>query len=118
MQRKLFIFLFFFLIFLFITPVLAQDEDETNILDWPQGISDQLGIPVFASKMLLCSIFLFMFTFPLMLIRRVNVLVASATVILVMGFLVGVGWMDYWFLLVIVLLIGGMWSMKMKGWLG
>lgn len=116
MNRKYIPIIILLLLTLFVGHVYAQDDDTVNLLELPKRIANALDIPEFAGQMLVCSVFLFTFLLPIAIFTR-NLLVTLLVGFCLMGFFIAVGWMPYWILLIIVLLISAMYSGKIKEWI-
>lgn len=97
--------------------VYAQEDDSVNLLDLPSHLANALGIPEFSAELLTCSVFMLMFLLPIAIFSKGNLLLILLIGFLQLGFFVAVGWMDFWFILVIGLIVAGLWSSKMKGWI-
>lgn len=113
MNRKTTIPLFFLFILSLIYPVYASEGENVNIMQLPEKLSEALGIPVFASQLLLCSIFLFMFLLPLAIWGKTSlpVIIVGFSV---MGTLIALGWLPYWFLLIISLIVALIYAKEIK----
>lgn len=103
----------------FVSKVYAVDETgKVNLLDLPQKLADALGIPLFAAQILTCLIFLFIFLLPIAIFCKRNpTIIAIIVCVPLLGFFVAVGWLSYWVLLVIVLILAAMYSGKIKEWI-
>jgi len=117
MHRSLLLSLLFLCLMSFVSSVYADDEaDNVNIMDLPSKLSDAIGVPVFASQLLISSIFLFAFLLPCSIWGGENPLPTIIIGFCIMGFLIAVSWMPYWFLFVIALIIALMFGGRMKDW--
>ena len=98
--------------------VYAQNEEEgeVNLLELPNRLSEMLGIPLSAGKLLACTIFTAMFLLPIAIFSKGNMLLSAIVGLVLLGFFITIGWLDFWFILVICLLIAGLWSGKIKEW--
>ncbi|MEM3629100.1 MAG: hypothetical protein QXE06_06990 [Candidatus Bathyarchaeia archaeon] len=120
MKRKYFVLLMFAFFFLsFVFKVYAIDQnDKINLLDLPAKLADALGIPLFAGQILACLIFLFIFLLPVVVFSKRNpTLIALLVGVPLLCFFVAVGWLHYWILLVIILLVAVLYSGKVKEWI-
>lgn len=113
-----------FLIF-WISPVLADDGD-IQMLNLPEMLTDRLGLPdtadYFAGKLLASTIFLSLFMVPtLFACNKFNKEPLLPTVfvgILSFGFCIAIGWLEYWFLLIVCLIVALMFAGRMRDWIG
>jgi len=96
--------------------ISEPDNESVNLLDIPKHLAKALGISEYAGKLLasLCLITIFML--PTMIWSR-NIYVMLFIGLTCLGFCVAIGWLDFWFMLVICLIVAGLWSGKMRGWL-
>jgi len=95
----------------------ADDEGNFDLAAVPQALADRLNISLFASQTLIAVIFLCMTMFPTLLLTRhpiAHVVMGIATV----SFLVTIGWIPTWILLMLVLTVVVLLSGKMRGWVG
>lgn len=106
--------LFFVLISIsfFVTPISAFD-----LLDFPQKVSDKLGISLFASEILISVIILCTVLFPVAVFAkgRGSFLLALILGFSTMSFLVALGWLPIWIFLVLALLTALLFGGKMRG---
>ena len=119
-KRFLFIALTLFAFLVFVPSVYAPEgEGEVELSDFPQQLADKLGISLFPAQLMTSAIFLGLFMFPAILLAgKDNAIFAMVIVGLpVMGFCIAMGWLSYWFLLVIAMLIALMFSGKMRDWI-
>jgi len=108
-----------------IPQVYADSESDVNLMDLPKQLTERLGLPssgdYFAGKILASCILLALFLLPtLFLCSRFNrdVLFPALFVgFLVLGFCIALGWLPYWFLLVICLIIAFMFSGQIRSWI-
>lgn len=92
-----------------------------DISQVPQRIADMLGLPLLAGQMLISIIFMCLIMFPALLLTNKwssQSLAALITGIGAMGFLIAAGWLPYWFLLIICLIVALMYASKMRDFLG
>lgn len=110
-----------------ICPVFAvADDEEVNMLDLPEMLSDALGLPdtadYFAGKILATVIILSLFMVPTLFacnrFEKEALLPSIFVGLLAFGFCIAIGWLDYWFLLVICLIVGLMFAGRMRDWIG
>lgn len=101
------------------TPVFAQTQD-INLQDLPTRVAQALGMPVLAGQMLASGVVLIMFLLPLTLLTRrgrAGWLPEMVVSLVLLGFCIAIGWLPYWFLIIICLLIALMFSGSMRTWL-
>lgn len=118
-NRKLLAPLFFFISFLLrLVPVQAQDSNIT-LPDFPEQLADALNMPLFASQVLVSVIFTFAFLIALNATNRGSGMLPNIIVGLgCLCFCVAIGWLSYWVLLLICLVISAIWSGKIADWIG
>lgn len=97
-----------------IPSVYAAEGDDVNFMEFPQYLSDAMGIPVLASQLLICAIFLFAFLLPCAIWGKTS-LPAIIVAFSIMGFLIAVSWLPYWFLLLISLIVALIYAKEIKG---
>jgi hypothetical protein len=91
---------------------------QVNLLDLPSKLAYALSIPLFAGQLLASTIVICTFIFPVLLLTRGKSIIALLIVgLATMGFLFALGWLPYWFILILVLIVAGLWSAKVRGWL-
>jgi hypothetical protein len=91
-----------------------------NITDIPRNLGIQLGAGTFAGGLIASAILILALVLPTALIARKKN--TGFVPELVMGFLglcicVGIGWLSYWILLVIALLVAVMFAGTMRKWI-
>jgi|Deesub1362A_J573_1020465.scaffolds.fasta_scaffold00566_20 hypothetical protein len=92
------------------------DNEHVNILELPKHVSEALGIPEFASQLLVCSIFMMMILLPIAIFSKGNLILSILVGFVLMGFFIAVGWMPFWLLLILALIIASLWANKIKEW--
>lgn len=97
--------------------VVYAADDDVNLQKLPDHLAKRLNIPLFAAQLLACSIFLLMFLLPIALFSRGNLLLSLIVGIILLGFFIAVGWLSFWVLLILVLIVASLWSGKIRGWL-
>lgn len=91
----------------------VDEENQVNLLDLPTKLANALGIPQFAGQILVCAIFMFMFMLPTVVYTK-TLLPPLFVGFLTMGFLIAVGWLPFWFLLIMCLMVALMFSGSMR----
>lgn len=111
-----------FLLFALVAVAYAQDDDETvNLQDLPVQISERLNIPLEAAEYLTACLFLGWFLFPALLLTKEHVSQSFVVAVMglpIMGFAIILGWLDYWFLILVALLMALMYSGRARDFLG
>jgi hypothetical protein len=95
----------------------VSENDQVNLLDLPKKLADALGIPQYAGQLLACTFILFMVLLPIAIFSKGNMLLMLMVGIVCLGFFVAIGWLEFWYILMIVLVVAGLWSAKVRGWL-
>lgn len=117
-SRKLVYPLFFFIMsfFSFSNRVLAGN---VTLPDFPDQLADATNMPLFASQVLVSVIFTFAFLLALNATKKGSGVLPNLIVGLgCLCFCVAIGWLDYWILLLICLIISAIWSGKIADWIG
>ena len=110
--RGSYIFLFFLLLAVTVSPVLATDPD-VNLLDFPSALGARLGIDAFAGGILAS----FLVGFIVMIfstLLRARGIVLTVILFFYMGFCVAIQWLPYWLMLGAVLLIAVLYADKIR----
>lgn len=105
--------LFFFVLIFLILPAYAQDED-INLINLPSQLAEHWGITPFASGLFLSSMLGFAFLIPTMILIKRNSIGIVIIGFSVMSFCIAVGWLPYWILLLLCLLIASMYASKIS----
>lgn len=96
----------------------AVDEDsQVNLLDVPSRVSEALGIPLFASQILCSSVVFVMFVLPVAFLSKKGYLPPLIVSFLVLGTTVAIGWLPYWFLLILAMIVALMFAGTMRDWI-
>jgi len=119
MKKKILLtnFILFWLIYfalLLIYPVHATEE--VDLADFPKQLSKKLNIPLFAAQLLTSGLFLALFLFPVFILTK-NILAHLMIGFIIMGFCIAMGWLPYWFFLIIIMIVALMYSGKMRDWI-
>lgn len=105
--------LFFLLSLSLIIPVYADDDPDINLTNLPEQLSDAWGITEFAAGLFMSTLLCLTFLFPIAMWKKTS----FAPLIVgfgVMSFCIAIGWLPYWILLVITLLVASMYASKIK----
>ena len=103
----------FFLLVTLIIPVYADDEPEVNLVNLPEQLGDAWGISPFAAGLFMSTIVFFAFLFPLIIWRKSGLIVLIVG-FSTMGFCIAIGWLPYWIMLLISLLIAALYASTIK----
>ena len=103
-----------------ILPVYAEnDSPQIDLTTFPKAIAEALNIPVFAGGILCSMILIFMWMLPLNILRRGIGLLPNLIIgVGLLAFCVAIGWLPYWIMLLISLIIASVYSNTIKKWLG
>jgi len=91
-----------------------------ELTEFPQGLANQLGISLFAGQILASTIFLALLLIPTLFVsKKFNVSSIATYVMAILGLscCVAFGWLGYWFLVMVVMMIALMFSGQMRNWL-
>jgi len=113
-----------FVLLAFVLPVYASD-DEVNMMDLPRYLSEKLGLPTggdyFAGRILASGIVLMLFLLPTVFactkFGKDVVIPSLFAGFLAFGFDVALGWLDWWFLLIICMVVALMFSGQMRNFI-
>lgn len=106
---------------MFIMPVYA--ETEISLLALAEQLGVRLGVGTFVGGLICSVIFLMATVMPIALINRSrkgggNFVAELVIGVVVLGVCVGLTWLPFWFLLVIVMLLALLFSGKMRSYIG
>lgn len=107
------------LIFVLISTVYAADDDTVELDELDDYLSEKLGISLFPAQLLTTAIMLGLFVFPTLLLTKGHneqMIAALGMTLVVLGFCIVIGWLDYWFLIIVVMIVALMFSGKMRDW--
>lgn len=82
-------------------------------MEFPEYLSAAIGIPVLASQLLISTVFLFAFLLPCAIWGKTS-LPAIIVGFSLLGFLIAVAWLPYWFLLLISLIVALIYAKEIK----
>jgi len=111
-----FLLSFFFSILNLIHPIHA--ESDVDLQSIPTQLAEALGIPTFGGQILFSGVVMLMFLLPLCLLTRKgrgSWVPEVATTFVIMGACIAIGWLPYWFLLIICMFVALMFSGTMRG---
>lgn len=114
MKRKLLFLPFFLALTLtLINTTQAVAGDDVNLSTFDDALAERFNISVFAGGMLATTILGLMFLIPVAVYTK-TLIPPMIMGILVIGFAIAVGWLDVFFMLIIVLVIAFMFSGTMR----
>lgn len=90
-----------------------DEEPDVDIVYIPQQLSDALNIPLVASEILVSIAIMLSLALPLALLKAKGLLILIIF-FPTMGFLVVLGWLPFWLLLVLSLMVALMYADKFK----
>lgn len=100
----------------------VEDDDTVNLSEFPLKLSEMMTIPLFAAELLASSIILTLFVLPVVFACSKFGKDVTIPALLVgfgaLGFNIAMGWLPYWFLLVLALLVALLFAGSMRGWIG
>jgi len=95
---------------------LAHAEEEVNLSELPQRLSEMLTIDLFAAQLLLSGLFLMWTIVPTLMLSK-NIVAPLAIGFVVMSFCVAMTWLPYWILVVVAMIVALMFAGKMRDWI-
>jgi len=103
------------LLFSFCVPVQAiEDDDVVDISKLPNKLAEALNMPLFAGQILASAIPFCLICFPTFLLTK-NSIAHISSIILMLSLTVAFGWMPYWILLLLALIIAFIYANQIKG---
>lgn len=119
MNRRIsYLIMLLFMIATSFSPVYAEEVDRTfDITQLPQKLATVLNISETAGKLLASALFLLMFMLPVLFLTK-SILPVLFVGFLTLGFLVVIGWLDGWIILLLALFAAIMVSDKFKDLIG
>jgi hypothetical protein len=120
MNRKLLsllISLFFFILLMNIGIVFASSDDEVDLTHLPDQLATMLGIPLFASQILVsaCSLMMITLLFAMFKVKTIAIVII---IYLWMAFLVAIGWLAPWLLIMEALIVMVLFASNINKWIG
>jgi len=91
----------------------ADNGTDINLTSFPAALADKLSVSEFAGGIIASIILTLAFMLPVIIWSK-TLLPALFVGILCIGASIAIGWLDYWFLLLISMLIALMFGAKMK----
>lgn len=119
-SKVLLISLLFSIVFLIqidmATRVYAQSTDngtDLNLTSFPAILAEKLSISEFAGELLASLIVMLAFMLPTTLYTK-TIIPPLFVGVVCLAFCIGVGWLDYWFLLVLTMMVAFMFAGKIR----
>ena len=94
--------------------VYAAAGEQINISQFPEQLSEAIGIPLLVSQLLISAVFLFAFLLPCAIWGKTSLPTIIVGLALV-TFLIAVSWLPFWLLLLIGLIIGLSYAKEIRG---
>jgi len=95
--------------------VVAASSSASNLTDIPTLLGEGLGITAENAAFLLSIAILISVAVTISMVSKKNdIIMVAIPLIATMGFLVAIGWLPYWVLLVLAVLVGVQFAMKLK----
>lgn len=95
-------------------------SETVDLTGFPQALANQLGISLFAGQIMASTIFLAMILLPTLFVSKKFGVASIATYVMaIMGLsvCVAIGWIGYWVLVLVVMMVALMFSGTVRGWL-
>lgn len=105
--------LFFLISTILVSPVFAEDEPDINIMNLPEQLASAWGITEFAAGLFMSTLLCLAFLFPIAMWKRTSfapLIIGLGT----MSFCIAIGWLPYWIILLVSLMIAAMYASKIK----
>jgi len=99
------------LILINVPHVYAQDEGEVDLTDLPSNLAKALGVSEAVAKLIASARVMLLFLTPVLMLTK-NLYAILMIGFIAMGTLIALGWLDFWFILVISLIIASLWGSK------
>lgn len=96
---------------------MSENFTEINMSAIPITIAEGLNIDLWAGKLICSAIAILIILMPITMIvksRHSSWIPEVAITLLIMGFCMGLGWLDAWIFIVFCMLIGLMFALKMR----
>src|SRR4030042_992968 len=97
---------------------LTMTASAGPIQDIPQGVNEALfdGTNIFAARMILSAGIIGSVMLAMSMTKKFNMLGTGIMCMVLIGTLVAIGWMDYWILVFIGILMATLFSTKVAAW--
>lgn len=90
----------------------ADNGTDLNLSSFPQALADKLSISAFAGGIIASLILLLMFTLPVALFSKGNLILVLFVGFATFGACVALTWLPFWFLIIIVFVVAVLFSQK------
>lgn len=110
----MFLLVSLFFLVLTITPVcFADNETDVDITLFPQQLSERWNISPFAAGVFLsvCVVFAFLLPLSLLKLKGIAYLIIG---LCILPFCIAIGWMSYWVMILLVLLIAVLYASRIR----
>jgi uncharacterized membrane protein (DUF106 family) len=101
--------------------VHAEESEEVDLSQVPNKLAEMLNIPLFAGQLLASLVFMSLFLLPTVFACskfEKDVFYPTAFVgFMTLGVCIAIGWLPFWILLILCMLVAFMFSGKIKGWI-
>lgn len=102
------------LLFLFtVIPLCYAGDDDIDLAGMKTHLAEKFHIDEFSAGLLLTAFVYMMFILPIVVYSR-KMLPSLTIGLLILGFCVAIGWTPYFILILLILLIGGLWTKEIK----
>lgn len=115
-KKKTAITLFSLTIFLMLPSIVYAETGSVDISKFPNRLSEMLTISLFSARLLASAILTSFFVFPTMLLtgRKNQFMPTLVILFMCLCVCIGLGWLDYWILLLIAFAVAGLWATRFK----
>ena len=86
-------------------------KGEVNLMDLPKNLAQALGVSEAVAKLIASACVMLLFLTPVLMVTK-NLYAILMIGFIAMGTLIALGWLDFWFILVISLIIASLWGSK------
>jgi len=91
-----------------------EDDDVVDISKLPNKLAEALNAPLFAGQLLASAIPFCIICFPAFLLTK-NTIAHISAIVISLSFALAMGWLPYWILLLLSLLIAFLYANEIKG---
>lgn len=99
--------------FVLVERVLAEEQKQVDLTQIPYYLGVQLNVGTFAGGIIASGILLLVIILPILIITRGKGLFAQIAIIfIIMGAEIAIGWLPFWFLVMLVVLSVGLFSKR------
>lgn len=86
-------------------------QGEVDLTDLPSNLAKALGVSKAVAKLIASSCVMLLFLTPVLMLTK-NLYAIMMMGFITIGILIALGWLDFWFILVISLIIASLWGSK------